>query len=591
MKVLRKKSEALDENKKWLLTEVLEKIKSVKIRTKLMVSVMMLLALMMVIGSNGVNGVIQGKNSIDRIMQENDILHNVLNMKFKINAIVSNLENIIDENKVSSKGYYKIKNETLANELKKGVETYKEVVGSQNIKEFSKFEEDINSLISESNNIIKLIDEKKYDEARSIYKKDIALLIINLEESSTKIVDSHEGSVSGLYKGVSIKSKEVIGIVVVVTVISIIFSYVIMVLLRKSLTNQLKQISNYAEALGQGNLNFEITKYNKDEIGYVIEQLNISSKKIRKALLNVKTTVDSVEKITEQTYSLTEKMKNKIEVATQNSKNISYKVKELNENSEEVTANTQEIVATTNIMNNKLVNDSIITSSLHKEAINIKNKGIESVNLAINMFEEKSINITDSLNRGKVVKEIEEMVKSVSGIASQINILALNASIEAARAGDNGKAFGVVAQEVRILAEETQKSAKEIQILTINVKDAFYSLSQNSEDLMKYLNIEVKEDYNLFIEIASKYGEDMDLVTTKTLEATSSTKDILRFMEEINHGIEEISMATNDVSLNSENVRGEMEETEKVIKEVFEGVDEQKYLVEKLSKSLEGFSI
>lgn len=591
MKMSVKNDKELDENKKNLFTGVLGMIKSMKIRTKLMILVMILLTLMMAIGSNGVNGVYEGKNSIDRIIEENNILNNVLNMKNKTNSIVSNLENIIDENKVSSKGYYKVKNETLVNDLEKGVQTYKEVVVSQNSEEFSKYEEDINLLISNSNSIIKLIDEKKYDESIIIYKNKIDSLRINLEESSTKIVGSHEKVVSELYKEFSIKSRGIIGIIIVVTVISIIFSYIIMVMLRRNLTNQLKQISDYAEALGKGDLNFESTNYNKDEIGYVIEQLNISSKKIRKTLLNVKTTASSVEKITEQTYSLTEKMKNKIEVATENSKSISYKVKELNENSEEVTANTQEIVATTKIMNNKLIDDSIITSSLHKEAINIKNKGIESVNLAINMFEEKSINITDSLNRGKVVKEIEKVVKSISGIAFQINILALNASIEAARAGEHGKGFGVVAEEVRILAEETQKAVKEIQALTINVKDAFYSLSQNSEDLMKYLNVEVKEDYNMFIEIASKYGEDMDIVTTKTLETTDSTKGILKCMEEINQSIEGISISTSNVSLNSENVRGEMVETEKVIKEVFKGVDEQKYLVGKLSKSLEGFSI
>ena len=94
-----------------------------------------------------------------------------------------------------------------------------------------------------------------------------------------------------------------------------------------------------------------------------------------------------------------------------------------------------------------------------------------------------------SIENAKVVESIGEMANVISGIAEQINLLSLNASIEAARAGDAGRGFAVVATEIGKLAGSTSQAVEEIQSTITEVKSAFNGLANDIQDgIVKDLN-------------------------------------------------------------------------------------------------------
>lgn len=567
----------------------LKKNKSIKIKTKLLIMITVLLTLMIGIGVNGIVGILDGQSSTKGIQEQEVILRNLYSLQNNLGALESNILDIVDENKSSSKGYYKIKNKTLMAEIESEINTYKEV--SSNNEEFKDYEVQVNNYFSKIDEVINSVSKNKYIEANEIVKNDISILKIRISEYNNKIIKFHSGEVEKLYSNFVSSSNNIIRLTIVITIISIFIAYILMYFLRRGLTKQLKHINNYAEALGNGNLNFQVTDYKEDEIGEVIEQLNIAAGNTKKLLESVKDAVDSVKEFSNKTYIFTEEINQKVQLAKEKSTEISSSVQELNSNSEEVTANTQEIVSTTNIINNELIEDSRIAIELQKNANNIKVKSIDSVNAAMGVFNVKSEKIRESLEKGKVVNEINSVAKTISSIAAQINLLALNASIEAARAGEHGRGFAVVADEVRVLADETQNAVKEIQNLIFNVTGAFNSLSENSEDLIVYLNNEVRSNFNLLTSIASSYGEDMNLLSSKSINISNSTKAILSYMEEISNSIQNISSSTNEVSVSSYEVNDGMENVVDTIKEVVSSIAIQKSLADKLSSVINEFSI
>lgn len=295
------------------------------------------------------------------------------------------------------------------------------------------------------------------DQARKLGTSNIITEYEKVKADIAIILESNARQVAGARKSVDELYKQLTWILIIVCLIAIIIAMTFGMIITKQITDPIYRSVAGASRVAKGDLTQIIEFKGTDETGQLLQSLS-----------NMQTNlIDTVRQISDAANQLASAAEELTAVTDDSTRGL---VTQNGEIQQAATAVTEMTAAVEEVARNA-VSTSTISSQTADEAY----KGQKQVQQAVASIDNVAIVINDSTKLVEAlafqIHDITKVLDVIRGIAEQTNLLALNAAIEAARAGEQGRGFAVVADEVRALAHRTQASTGEIEHMISRVRD------------------------------------------------------------------------------------------------------------------------
>ncbi|MBR1742981.1 MAG: hypothetical protein IJ733_14155, partial [Lachnospiraceae bacterium] len=226
---------------------------------------------------------------------------------------------------------------------------------------------------------------------------------------------------------------------------------------------------------------------------------------------------------------------------------------------------------------------------IRKEADEIKDEVTQKKENTGNKVSELSKILEQSVKDSEKVAQINELTNVILDIASQTNLLSLNASIEAARAGEVGRGFAVVAGEINALAENSRQTAGNIQNISNEVTAAVNALSSNALEVIEFINSTVLKDYDDFVKLGDNYENTairMDQMLSKFTEKADNLNVI---MQKVSDSVRAITATINESTEAIDMSAANSSEIVTEIQGIDDAMSENTRVTEQLSESTKRF--
>ncbi|WP_239565399.1 methyl-accepting chemotaxis protein [Brevibacillus fulvus] len=357
-----------------------------------------------------------------------------------------------------------------------------------------------------------------------------------MRELSTQLAQEQKAVIEQAKQENEVAINHSIELVVIISIVAVVLAIVFGLVITRIISAPIRLVAGALQRVANGHLSSEkLQVKNRDEIGDLVQSTNQMEDNLRQVIIEVQQTAMLVASSSEE---------------------LAASAQETSSSTQQITSSIMEIAASTQQItsNTKMVNESA------RLATNRSNEGKTKLEEAIKQMQtiQGTVdNLAENIKELNVRSyEIESIVGVISDIAGQTNLLALNAAIEAARAGEHGRGFAVVADEVRKLAEQSANSAKQITALIKNIQTQTHETAVAMEKGME----EVETGIGVIMETGKHFAD----INASVQTVTSQVSEVLAATQEMSSGTEQVSASSEEQMAAMEEVASSSESLSKI---------------------------
>lgn len=389
-------------------------------------------------------------------------------------------------------------------------------------------------------------DGKTYTGNMMIFGKDTQIHYQPIRDTN--------GTIIGMfYVGLeqSIISNQIINIlkILIILYLVILFTGVILAYLFSS---KIAKALNYVKRHFDGLAKRDLTKTLS---GYVLKRNDEIRAMAKAAAAMQESLLDIIRAIVRETgvvdYSL--------DVSNKRIQNLTDGLKEISDSAQEISAGLQQTASAMNHINlsseeiksvmtdvSQIALESAGTSAaISKRASELKYNALREQKKAAEVLAENQSKMFDAIEKAKSIEDIKILLETILSITSKTKLLSLNASIEASRAGEHGRGFSVVANEIKQLSEASEEAVTRIKDVIKLAYDSVNHLSQAGETVIRFVAENVRNAYGEMVQMSDQYQGDAEQIEGLITILNSTSKKVMASVKGMSEAMKQVTESSS----------------------------------------------